>query len=418
MVLRRSVRPAAWVVLVFMGHLSWAADARAQSNVGTGPLTGTLTDTEPTSGVLSVGLVKFAPGLTIREIGWDSNVFDEPPEESPKEDYVAALQPDVSAFARLRWVRIAAYAGSELTYYRTYDSERSVGHQVRGRADFLLSRVRPFIGIGQTQTRTRPNGEVDVRADREDEEVSGGVAFDLSANSLIYGSAYRTRHGFEAAFENGVNIGESLTREGHNYQLGLKTDITPLLSMQLFGSYQEDRFEFLPTRNSESKMGTAVFQIAPEAVVTGSVTVSYRDMTFADPELQRYQGIVGTAALTYRILEFGRLTLALTRGIEYSFDSAEAYYLEQSANLSYTHRLFGDVDVQARGGRSLFDYDARASVPAHTDTLDIVAGSLGYNLRNRTRVAVNYEYARRRSPEFTVRNYERRRAYLSWLFTF
>lgn len=418
MVLCKSVRPAAWVVCLFMGHLSWAADARAQSNVGTGPLTGTLTDTEPTSGVLSVGPVKFAPGLTIREIGWDSNVFDEPPEESPKEDYVAALQPDVSAFARLRFVRISAYAGSELTYYRTFDSERSVGHQVRGRADFLLSRVRPFIGIGQTQTRTRPNGEIDLRADRKDEEISGGLAFELSAHSLVYGSAYRTRHGFEDAFEDGVDIGESLTREGHNYQLGIKTDITPLLSVQLFGGYQEDRFDFLPIRDSESKMGTAVFRFAPDAVVTGIVTVSYRDTTFADPELKSFRGLVGTAGLTYPLLEVGRLSLALSRGVEYSFDTAEAYYVEQSINLSYTHRLFGGVDAQVRGGRSNFDYDARASVPAHTDTLDTVAGSLGYNLRNRTRVAVNYEYARRRSPEFTVRNYERRRAYLSWLFAF
>ena len=64
------------------------------------------------------------------------------------------MQPDVSAFTRLRFLRLSAYAGSELTYYKTYDSERSVGHNVRARADFLLSRVRPFIGVGQLETRT------------------------------------------------------------------------------------------------------------------------------------------------------------------------------------------------------------------------------------------------------------------------
>lgn len=414
----RSVRPAAWVVLICVGHLSWAADARAQSNVGSGPLTSTLSDTEPTSGVLSLGLIKFAPGITVREIGWDSNVFDQPPEESPKEDFVVAMQPDVSAFTRLRFVRLSAYAGSELTYYNTYDSERSVGHAVRGRVDFLLSRVRPFFGAGQTKTRTRPNGEIDVRADRRDEELSTGLAFDLSPTSLVYGSAYQTRYAFEDAFEDGVNLGESLTREGRNYQLGLKTDLTPLLSVQLFGAYQEDRFEAVPLRDSESKIGTAMFRIAPDAVVTGTIQVSYRDQTFADPGLKPYRGVVGLAAITYPFMEIGRFSLALSRNVEYSFDAGEAYYLEHSATLSYTHRLFGEVDAQVRGGRSWFDYDARETEPAHEDKLDTVGGSVGYNLRNRTRVALNYELARRRSPQFAVRNYERRRVYLSWLFAF
>ena len=42
---------------------------RAQSAVGTGPLTATLADTEPTTGVLSIGPVKLAPGIVVREIG-------------------------------------------------------------------------------------------------------------------------------------------------------------------------------------------------------------------------------------------------------------------------------------------------------------------------------------------------------------
>ena len=413
----RSVRPGTWVVFTLV-MLAAPAGASAQSAVGQGPLTTSLADAEPTTGVLSIGRLRLAPGLTIRELGWDSNVFDESVEESPKEDWVAALQPDLSLFTQLRFVRLSAYAGSELTYYRTYESERSVGHAVRARADFLLSRFRPFIGAGNTETRTRPNGEIDVRADRQLEELSGGVAFDISPHSLLYGSTFRASERYEDAFEDGVDLGEALTREALNYQVGLKTDITPLLSVQLFGSYQEDEFEFEPERNSESRMATAAFRFAQDAVVTGLVTVTFRDMSFADPGLQPYRGVTGTAAIIYPFFEIGRFSAALTRGVEYSFDLLEGYYIEQSANLSYTHRLFGEVDAQVRGGRATFKYDARESSPSHTDTMDTVAGSVGYNLRNRTRVAVNYEFARRRSPELAQRNYDRRRAYVSWLFAF
>jgi hypothetical protein len=405
------------VVLIGMG-LMWPASSTAQSSVGSGPLTSTLTDTEPTVGILSVGRVRFAPGLTIREIGWDSNVFDEPAQDGPKSDFVAAMQPDVSAYTQLRFVRISAYAGAELTYYQKYESERSAGHAGRARVDFLISRVRPFFGVGDLRTRLRPNGEIDTRADRQERELSGGLAFDLSPYSLVYGSAYRMKHDLENAFEDGIDIGRTLTRETDTWQAGMKTDITPLLSVQLFASHQQDRFEFEPIRDAESWMGTATFRFAPDAVISGQAVVAYRDMKFNDPDVKPFRGLVGTATIIYPFLEMGHFSVALQRGVEYSFDAADAYYLEQSATLAYTHRLFGEVDAQVRGSWASFDYDARRNLPAHTDSLRTAAGSVGYNLRNRTRIAMNYEWARRSSPALAERNYERRRAYLSWQFAF
>lgn len=414
--MRNPVQMAATVVLMIMSLLCRSGDARAQSAVGSGPLTSALGDTEPQSGVLILGPVRLAPGVTVSQIGYDSNVFDESAEEHPKEDYVAAAMPDVSVFARLRFVRISAYAGSELTYYRDYESERAVGYAGRGRFDFLLSRVRPFVGVGRTQTRTRPNGEIDTRADRIEEEVSGGLAFDLSAHSLVYGSYGQSRTEFIDAFEHGVDLGASLNRQRDDYQAGLKTDLTPLLSVQVYGSYQEDTFKLDPLRNAKSTSGNATFRIAADAIVTGTVSVGYRDMRPVDPLTEPFRGLTAAAAITYPLLEIGRFTLTASRGTEYSFDAGEGYYLENTAQLSYTNRLFGNVDAQVRLGRSLFDYSARLDNPPHKDTLDTAAGSLGYNLRNRTRVAVNYEIARRRTPEFASRNYDRRRIYLSWLF--
>jgi hypothetical protein len=403
---------------MIMGLWSTATPAAAQSSVGTGPLTGSLTDTEPMTGVLTIGRVKVAPGATIQELGWDDNVFDETASESPKEDYTVSATPDVSVFTQLRFVRVSAYAGSELTYYRTYASERSVGYAGRARLDFLLSRMRPFIGGGQTKTRTRPNGEIDTRANRVETEASGGLAFDISSHALFYAAAYQSSVDYEQALEQGIDLGRALTRDDTNYQGGLKTDITPLLSLQLFGSYQEDHFRTDPIRNAIGKAGTAVFRIAPEAVLTGQIMVSYRDIHYADPGVKPFRGVVGNAGIVYPFLELGRFSLIVQRGVEYSFDAAEAYYVENSGTLSYTHRLFGKVDLQAKVARALFDYSARATEPPHKDTLDSAAGSLGYNLRNRTRVALNYEYSRRRSPALSARNYQRRRVYLSWLFAF
>ena len=391
------------------------APARAQA-VGSGPLTGSLADTEPVSGVLRLGRVVVAPGLVIREIGWDSNVFDEATD--PKEDYIASLAPDVSAFSRLRFVQLSAYAGGDFNYFKTYDQERSAGSQVRGRADFLLSRVRPFIGAGRTQLRTRPNGEIDTRADRVEHELSGGLAFDLSPHSLVYASAYRFQTEFEDALERGVNLGEVLNRERQEYQGGLRFDITPLTAMTVFTSVGRDRFDGAPLRDGDSMGANASLRIGADAMLSGSVLVSYKDFKPVDPLVERFRGITGLANLTVPILEFGHVSVSATRGTEYSFDAEEAFYVENSLSLAYTHRIAGAYDAQIKGGWSTFDYSFRKDLPAHRDTYNSVNGSVGYNLPNRTRVSMNYEIARRRSPVLPLRNYDRRRAYLAWTFAF
>lgn len=404
--------------LMLAGLLVLATNAAAQAAVGSGPLTTTLADTEPTTGVLSMGPVKLAPGIVIREIGWDGNVFDETEEEGPKSDFVLAAMPDVAAFSRLRFFKISAYAGSELTYYRTYQSEQSIGHAVRGRVDVLLSRVRPFLGAGQTKTRTRPNGEITARANRTEDELSGGVAFELGANSAVYGATIRTKSSFKDAFEESLDLAQSLTREGVEYSGGVRTDLTPLAALTVSAGVREDTFRFLPVRNADSRLVTATLKLDAAAVVTGVVTVGFNDFKAVDPKIKPYRGLTGAVALAYSLLEVGRLALIASRRQEYSFDAAEAYYLENGFSLGYNHRLLGAIDAQVRGGRAVFDYGFREGVPPHTDTLDTVEGGVGYNLRNRTRVSFNYEYARRRSPALADRNYDRRRVYLAWTYAF
>lgn len=406
---------AALMLTVF---LALAANAGAQAAVGSGPLTSTLADTEPVTGVLSAGPLRLAPGLVIREIGWDSNVFDETEAEGPKSDFVLAATPDVAMFTRLRFVKISAYAGSELTYYHKYQSEQSIGHAVRGRVDVLLSRVRPFFGAGHTKTRTRPNGEIDARANRKLEELSGGLAFELGAHSAVYGSTIRTKNTYKDAFQDDVDLALSLTREGVEYLGGLRTDLTPLAALTVSAGLREDTFRFAPLRDADLRSASALLRIDAAALVTGAVTVAFNDFKAVDPRVKPFRGVTGSVALAYSLLEVGRLGLFATRRQEYSFDAAEAYYLENSINLAYNHRLFGEFDAQVSGGRALFDYGFREGSPPHTDTLDTIETGVGYNLRNRTRVSFNYEFARRRSPTLAERNYDRRRVYLSWLYAF
>lgn len=400
-------------VILFMTLAIMPRVAAAQG-LGAGPLTSSLATTEPETGVLRLGRLRVAPGVVVREIGWDSNVFDEA--ENPKEDYVAAVAPDISAFMRLRFVQVSAYGGGDFNYYKTYESERSAGYAGRGRVDFLLSRVRPFVGGGRANVRTRPNGEIDVRASRVEDELSGGLAYDLSDHSAIYGSAFQQRIRYVNALEDGIDLSAALDHNRNDYSMGVRTDITPLLSMTVSGGYQEDQFSHDALRNADSRNASLNVRIGAEAIVSGSATVTFKDYRPTNPLLRSFRGVTAGGLMSYSFLEIGRLTFSGTRNIEYSFDAAEAFYMENSAMLYYTHRLFGKVDAQVRGGRSIFDYSFSEVTPAHKDTLDTGGASVGYNLNNRTRISLNYELARRRSPVLPERNYDRKRVYVAWAY--
>jgi len=365
---------------------------------------------------MSMGPVKLAPGITISQIGIDSNIFHEA--ENPKEDFIASGKPDVSVFTRLRFLQVSAYAGAEVTYFQKYTDERSVGYAGRARVDFLLSRLFPFVGYGQTKSRERPNSEIDTRANGVQTEKSGGVGFRLSDTSTVYVSANRMTTRYEEAFEDGVDLGQSLNRHGDDFNGGVRTALTPLTTLTLRGGYRKDLFTGDQTRNAESRYLNASFSFAPQAAFTGVATIGYQDSRYEDPKIQPFQGLTASVSVAYPVLEIGRLSLTAVRATEYSFDATDAYFMSTVFNLTYTQRLRGAIDAQVQGGRSLSDYGNREGTVPRRDTVDTVTGGLGYNLRNRTRVALSYEYSRRRSLALAAQNYQGRRIFLSWMYAF
>jgi len=250
------------------------------------------------------------------------------------------------------------------------------------------------------------------------DELSGGAGFELSAHSMIFGSMINTKNKFEDAMQSGVDLARSLNREETEYIGGVKTDLTPLLSLQLRGSLKKDEFRYHAERNGDSRSATAVFTFSPDAVISGTATVGFQDYRPVDPLVDPYRGLTGSGFITYSFLELARVSAGYIRGLDYSFDVNEAYFVHNAVNLSYTMRIAGELDFQVRSSLASYDYGNRVGVDVRRDTFGDVGASLGYNLRNRTRVALNYEYAERRSPEIAERNYIRRRTYLSWALAF
>ena len=57
-----------------------------------------------------------------------------------------------------------------------------------------------------------------------------------------------------------------------------------------------------------------------------------------------------------------RLKFGAQRGVEYSYDSTDPYYVQTAFNVEFAQQIFGPVDFVARVGRARLDYRSQTDV--------------------------------------------------------
>jgi hypothetical protein len=384
--------------------LVWAGPAAAQS----GPYTATLSLEEPRTVAFRLGPVVISPNLAVPEIGYDSNVFDE--ETNEKTDWTVKLTPRIDVYARAGLFQFAVEALSDFTYYFEYESERSAARQLRGRLNVELSKFRPWIAGAIIDDHDRPNREIDLRARRTDNEVSGGVAFEISSIAELYAMAAQTRerYGAEETFE-GVNLDEALTHRGELMSAGLKWRATPFTTVLFDFAIDDTRFENAPERDSRTTTGSTRLEFAPDAIISGAVMLGVQNFNPVDEAVPPFKGFVTSGSLTYTLLGRGTVNTVLERSVRESFEIERQYYVETGLDLTYTHRVMGPWDVQGVGSRRWLDYTR--VTPGLRPYVDTAGVGVGYNLSDGSRIGFNFEYAQRIDEERPDRKFHRRRVF-------
>ena len=105
---------------------------------------------------------------------------------------------------------------------------------------------------------------------------SGGLAYELSANSKLFAAVIESSNDYSDAVESGVDLEQTLSRRATQYKGGFRTALTPLLTMTLNAEVQKDEFRYEPLRNGEARNFNASFRFDPAAVISGGATIGYR----------------------------------------------------------------------------------------------------------------------------------------------
>jgi len=356
-----------------------------------------------------------ASGVAVQRLGTDSNVFDDP--DDPQSDFHALITPDVTLYLRTGLLRLTAASTVDFTYYRTYTSERGVNRTLRGRMELLLSRFRPFLGGATVHTRERPNDEIDLRADRREREVIGGVDIQLSPVTFVFGGVARTEYEVdETAVYRGVVLADQLDRREESMTLGLRRDLTPLTTLQVSARLSRDRFTRNDERDSHSTLLQTTWAFAPDALFHGELSAGFQVFEPIDRSIDQYRGLTFGGRIEWPVLSATRVDLELDRRVRFSYEPTEPYYVDTGTTLTLTQRVIGRFDVQVRGTYRDLAY-RHATVAIGVNRSDHVRSALtgvGYTLGDQSRVGFNYEFTSRESDRHLDRVYDRHRLYGSW----
>jgi hypothetical protein len=398
---RPAARPIVVALLTCAGCV-FAVPARAQTQAPEA------IETMP----IHIGPLGLRPSLSITNVGTDSNVFNDA--DNPQDDFTATVVPRL--VARVRGGRVLLSYGStaDMVYFKKFTSERSINASTDVRLDANLGRLQPYISAGWVDTKDRLNAEVDVRTPRTQRTRGAGVRMLLASRTAVVVSARRFTMDFdEGAQFRGIDLTRTLNSRTDSVDASLQLLLSPLTTFSMTTSFQRDRFDAAPERDSDTLRLLPALQFDPTSLIRGTLAVGYRRFRPLTPALPDYSGLLVQAGLGYTMLARTRFDLDLTRDVQYSFEDLEPYYLSTGGRVTVTHQLVGPFDLQAFGGRQTMAYRQRL-VPgdARRDRVNTYGVGAGYRLRDDLRLGVTWETNRRKSA-LADHRYERRRLYAS-----
>jgi hypothetical protein len=357
---------------------------------------------DPSSVRVRMGPLLMNPRISLTNVGVDDNVFNDPANKDPKRDFTFTLTPVSDFWLRLGPTWIDANLTETLNWYEKYESERNANTGVKVGWIVPGSRMSFRIDGRYLDAHDRPGYEIDTRASRTEAGYSGAFDFHVMSKSFIGVTASRIETHFDQGTEyNGTDLQVALDRVDTTYGVNFRHDVTPLTSITFSGTHVITNFDHSPNRDTVSNSALMAVSFKPEALLKGGFSLGYDDLAPTDSSLPDYRGFVGNVDLTYVLLGSTRFAVTGGRGVQYSYDDSQPYYIQSRIAGSVTQQVYGPLDVEARGEIASLDYRDRSGVavaaPDRSDHIRSYGAGVGYHLAKDLRLSFNVDQYNRDS---------------------
>jgi hypothetical protein len=381
-------------------------------------------DVDPRSTArLRLGPVYVTPTLELRDIGVDTNVYNESSDD-PIKDFVLTAVPVFVATVGPPRAGLSIRSATSFVYFAQQASERSVNQDLTFTARGTFGRITPFAEFYYLNTRERVTFEVDARARRVEQRATGGVVFALTPKVSVDAHGEYWQNAFDSDFVyDTFGLAAELNRKSQMVGGSLGYKLTPLTSISVLGEAAEIRFKEATFRDTDTRLMSVAVDLNPRALIAGSARVGYQRFRPLNANVPAFDGLVGSAAVSYRLRSRTSLRFTFDRHTEFSYYVVEPYYVLDSYGVAVRRQVVPQWDVELNVSRGSHRYLRLLQVETdkeegHREILLIGGVTLGYDIGPRTRMTVGVVYQDRRSDFSDDRRYDGFRIGLSMIYGF
>ena len=391
--------PVAGLVVTAM---IWAAPCAAQRG-----LSQILENTPPDSPI-RLGPLYVSPLFELKDVGIDSNVFNDGREER---DLTATTSAQLATVMLAGPMRVTGELTTDYVWYQKLRSERSVNNNAGLRLEGFFDRLHPWMLGRFIRTRERPGLEIDARALRRSPILRTGVDWVVGGRTslVVAGRFERTDYADLERFS-GASLAEQLNNDTQAYTAGVRFELTSLTALQVDAELGTARFDDEPVRDNDSWAVLPRLLFQPDAMISGELMVGYRTLTPKSPELEMFAGIVAQGDLTLSLLDVTQVGIEVSRDTQYSFEELHPYYVQTGGRVSITQQIGGPFDVEITAGRYELAYRDLldpVSGPRGVERLTTAGLGVGYRLGESIKIGVYGQLEKRGSIFRPDRDYDR-----------
>lgn len=376
------------------------------------------TDDPVASAPVRVGVFGLDPGVSLTNLGVDTNVFNTV--DNRQRDLTYTVSPDLSVWLRTGRGLLSVSGAMQFVYFQEFATERAMNSNASGRYEFRFNRLRPYASASTVNAKERPGYEIDSRARRYETDLHAGADFRVASKSTVRLDVQHLDYRFagDEVFD-GQALNEQLNRTLRAVDVSWRQQLTPLTTWITHVSRETERFEFEDLRNSDSFRVSSGFELGRFALIRGTAFAGFRKLTPADGGLiPEFSGVTADVDVSYTMPTQTRLGAAVERDVQYSYDNRTPYYIQTGWTATLTQRVTGRWDVQLSGGRDRLAYQAIiAAIDARTDFIGRFGGGIGYELGDQIRAGFDVT-SYHRSSQIPGREYGGVRAGFSVIYDY
>jgi len=352
---------------------------------------------------MRIGPLYLNPTIALTNLGVDDNVFNDPDSAAPKRDFTLTVTPRTDLWLHMGPTWVVGNIREDINWYQQYESERSANTTYAVGWRVPLSRVAFKVNAAYANSRERPGFEIDARALRTQVVYDGAAEIKALSRTYVGVTAQRdqTRFDESAAFR-GTNLHDELNRVSTQVGVTVREQVTTLTSITFTTQRAHDRFEFEPLRDARYTNTLVSVSFDPAALINGSASFGFTNFEPVDPNLPPFKGLIEQVSLSYTLLGATKFSITAGRGVQYSYDLAQPYYVQTGYSASIAQQIFGPFDVVGRIGRQSLDYRDRVGAtvlaPNRSDHVSTYGGGVGYHLGKSLRLGFNVDHSDRTSP--------------------